>query len=234
MVGQLHYFITALPSLGALGTAPPIGLAELLEHLSEVPRARRLVETIVLLDDLEQREAFLAGELKQVEPAVLSIEQAKGEAPLPDFLAPAREEEESFTIELDRLWANYFRFVHQTGLREGSDFLRRWVGFEVAFRNALAVARARKLGLEEAGYVVVPELGDTDFDFSTAIGEWETAKTPLAGLQVIIRTRWEWCDRNDAWFQFVADELLVYAFRIMLLSQWRRTSGEEKSVQSSE
>jgi len=230
MLGQLHYYITALPSLGTLGTPPPIGLAELLEHVSEIRRVRRLVGTILLLDDLEQREAFLAGELKQVEPAVLTIEQAKGESTLPDFLSPRKEEEETFTIELDRLWASYFRFADRMGAEHGSDFLRRWVGFEVAFRNALAVARARKLGLEEAGYLVVPELGESDFDFSAAISEWESAKTPLAGLQVVIRTRWEWCDQNEAWFRFVDEEILVYALRIMLLSQWRRTSGEEKAA----
>lgn len=231
MLGQLRYFITALPGLGGLGTAPPIGLAELVDHLSGAPRAQRLVEAVALLDDLEQREAFLAGELKQVEPTVLTLEQAKGEAPLPGYLleeGPAQ----SYTIELDRLWAAYFHYVYELGVQEGCEFLRRWVGFEVALRNALAVARARRLELEETGFVVAPELADPSWDFGPVVSDWSLAKTPLAGLQVVIRSRWEWCDAHEAWFTFSEDEILVYALRLMLLEQWRRTSGEGKSTES--
>ncbi|MCS7237244.1 MAG: DUF2764 domain-containing protein [Thermoguttaceae bacterium] len=230
MLGRLRYFITALPGLGTLGTVPPIGLAELLEHLSGAPRPRHLVETIALLDDLEQREAYLAGELKQVEPTVLTVEQVKGESPLPGFLSPEASPH-SYTIELDRLWASYFHHVYQLAGEEDCEFLRRWVGFEVALRNALAVARARKLELDESGFVVAPELADPTLDFANVISEWSVAKTPLAGLQVVIRARWDWCDAHEAWFSFTEDEILVYALRLMLLEQWRRTSGEGKPAE---
>jgi hypothetical protein len=232
MTGQLRFYITALPGLGSLGTAPPIGLAELLEHLSNHPKAHRLVQAIALLDDLEQREAFLAGELKEVEPAVLSIEQVKGEAALPEFLAPPVQLEETLSIPLDRLWASYFLYVLDLARGEQSDFLRQWVEFEIALRNALAVARARKLELEETGFLVLPELGRADVDLTPTVAEWAAAKTPLAALQVVIRCRWEWTERHEAWFQFTFDELLVYAVRLMLLDQWRRTSGEGKTLET--
>ncbi len=231
MLGQLRYFITALPGLGTLGTVPPVGLADLLNLLEDSRRIFRLVRAIALLDDLEQREAYLAGEAKEVEPVVLTLEQAKGEAALPAYLTLGSEVAESLTIELDRLWAAYFLYVYDLGTELANEFLRKWVGFEVALRNALAVARARKLGLDESGFLVVPHLADSEADLSNVVSEWSVAKTPLAGLQVVIRARWDWCDQHEEWFSFGEDELLVYALRIMLLEQWRRTSGEAKPTE---
>lgn len=232
MLGQLRYFITALPALGTLGTAPPIGLADLLDVLEGAPRVHRLVRALALLDDLEQREAYLAGEAKDVEPVVLTPEQAKGEAVLPGYLTVESSFAESLTIELDRLWAAYFWYVYRLSREENCQLLESWVGFEVALRNALAVARARRLELVEAGYVVVPELADTDLDLSEVVSEWGAAKTPLAGHQVVIRARWDWCEHREAWFTFREDELLVYAMKLMLLEQWRRCSGEAKPTES--
>jgi hypothetical protein len=103
------------------------------------------------------------------------------------------------------------------------------VEFEVAVRNALAAARARRLGLEESDYQVAADLAHSDEDLSPVLGEWEAAPTPLAGLRVVIRARWSWLDRHDAWFSFSVDELLAYAARVMLLEQWRRTEEKEEA-----
>ena len=83
-----HFYITTLPALGELGGAVPMGLADLIEHVGEHRQLREQVEAVVLLDDLMQRESLLAGEVEEVEPAVLSQQQARGEAPLPEALAP--------------------------------------------------------------------------------------------------------------------------------------------------
>src|SRR6056297_2318593 len=86
MAGQDYYLITALPSVGAFGSEPPITQRELMDHVSDVPDARRLVEMVLLEDDLHQRQAFLSGEIDQVEPVVLSAAQARDEETLPEFL----------------------------------------------------------------------------------------------------------------------------------------------------
>lgn len=229
MLTARHFTITTLPTLGELGTAPPMGLADLIEHVEEDKRWRELVETVVLLDDLFQRESYLAGETDEVEPAVLSVQQAQGEAPLPDWLFPQIDEERPTALETDILWENYFRYAHRLGRAKGSSFLVRWVEFEVALRNALASARARRLGLDEAAYLVTPDLAAVGEDLSGVLSEWETATTPLVGLRVVLRGRWAWIDRNDAWFSFSVDELLAYAARVMLMQQWRRTADNEEA-----
>jgi hypothetical protein len=226
-----HYFITTLPALGELGSEPPMGLVDLIEHVSEHKHWRRQVEALVLLDDLFQRESLLADEIKEVEPAVLTVQQAQGEAPLPDFLVPDDQRDRSVMIEADRLWENYFRYAHDLGCSQGSRFLVQWVEFEVALRNALATTRARRLGLEEAGYLVATDLAaEVDEGLSPAVSEWETAPTPLAGLRAVLRARWAWIEQHDAWFSFSVDELLAYAARLMLLQQWRRSATEEEAA----
>jgi hypothetical protein len=220
-----YYYISTLPMLGELGSDSPMGLADLMELVGDHKKWRKLVGAVVLLDDLQQREGFLAGELTEVEPSVLTERQAKGEAALPSYLTPDADESEP-AIESDLLWGNYFRYAAQVGRDAGSSFLVKWVAFEASLRNALASARAQRLGLEPAGYLIATDLADEEEDLSVVLSEWESATTPLAGLRVVIRARWEWIKRNEGWFTFSTDELLVQAARIMLLEQWRRSTSQ--------
>jgi hypothetical protein len=50
-----YYRISALPSLGDLGSAPPLSLASLREHVSGRPAPRALVDALLVFDDLRQR-----------------------------------------------------------------------------------------------------------------------------------------------------------------------------------
>ncbi len=222
-----YYYLSALPALGGLGSASPIGFSELLEHVGEHTPRGELVGAVFLLDDLLEREAFLAGEIEQVEPAVLTVRQARNEAPLPEFLAP-RAEGDTGALGADALWEGYFRHAAEVGRTLGSTLLTRWVGFEAALRNALAAARAKRLEIEGTGYLVATDLAESDVDFSPILGEWAAAPTPLAGLRVAIRARWDWLTLNDAWFSFSDDELVAYAVRLMLLEQWRRTTHDDE------
>ncbi len=222
-----YYYLSALPAPGDLGSAAPMGPAQLLEHLGEETPRGRLVGTVFLLGDLLEREAFLAGEIEEVDPAVLTVRQARNEAALPDFLAPQAEPEPETTVT-DALWEAYFRHTAEVGRTLGSPLLCRWVGFEAALRNALAEARAKRLGIEGTAYLVAADLAETGEDFSTVLSEWAAAPTPLAGLRATLRARWDWLAVNDAWFSFSDDELVAYALRLMLLEQWRRTTREEE------
>ncbi len=222
-----YYYLSALPALGGLGGAAPMGPAQLLEHVGEETSRGELVGTVFLLNDLLEREAFLAGEIDQMEPAVLTVRQARNEAPLPDFLAP-RAEGDADLVEADRLWEAYFRHASEVGRSLGSTLLVQWVGFEAALRNALAEARAKRLGIEGAGYLVANDLAESGEDFSAVLSEWASAETPLAGLRVVIRARWDWLKLHDAWFSFSDDELVAYAVRLMLLEQWRRSTHEDE------
>ncbi|HPP52300.1 MAG TPA: DUF2764 family protein [Thermoguttaceae bacterium] len=232
MAGNLYYLLASLPGLGELGTAPPMGFDELLDWLGPASRYSRLVGLVFLSDDLLQREAFLAGEVQQVAPSVLQLVQVRNEAPLPEFLVPpeVESETESGALQTDLVWAAYFRHIAQTAQSENSPFLDRWVRMEVALRNALAQERAKRLGLEASEYLVAHELADPEADFTEMLREWASAPTPLAGWRVVLRNRWDWCRANEAWFSFTEDELLVYALRLLLLTQWQRSSEEQAAL----
>ena len=171
---------------------------------------------------------LLAGEIEEVEPVVLTLEQARGEAPLPEILVADVARDQPVAMETDLLWETYFRYAHAVGRSERSRFLVQWVEFEMALRNALATARAKRLGLVAADYLVAADLAAGEEDASVVVDEWATATTPLAGLRAVIRRRWSWVDHHDAWFTFSVDELLAYAARVMLLEQWRRSAVRKK------
>jgi hypothetical protein len=222
-----YYYLASLPALGELGSEPSMGFAELLEHVEEDRQRHELVGSLFLLDDLLQREAFLAGELEEADPAVFSIQQVRNESPLPEFLALAPEAGEGPRLGAgDRLWDAYFRYVAGVAQRLGSRFLAAWVGYEVALRNALVAARAKRLGLDEADYLVAADLASAGDEVTATVSAWASAATPLAGQQSLLRARWDWLTAHDAWFTFSDDELAVYAARLMLLHQWQRMTSE--------
>lgn len=229
MISARHFYITTLPALGDLGSSPPMKLVDLFEHVEENRQWREQLGALILLDDLHQRESLLTGEADEVEPAVLSLQQMQGEAPLPEWMDVPDDVEKTVGLEVDMLWDRYFHYAHRLGDSCGNRFLTKWVEVEVALRNALAAARARKLGLEVSDYQVATDLGRSDEDLAPMLSEWESAATPLASLRIVIRARWSWLDRHDAWFTFSVDELLAYAARVMLLEQWRRTDDKDNA-----
>lgn len=223
-----YYYLAALPALGELGAEPEMGFAELLEHLSDHRGRHELVGSLFLLDDLLQREAHLAGELPQADPAVLTVQQAHHESPLPDCLAGDAEPDANAGrgLAVDRLWERYFRYVARLAERLKCRFLADWVRYEVTLRNALAATRAKRLGLEAADYLVAADLGWEGDALAEVVAEWASSATPLAGQQGLLRARWSWLAANDAWFSFRDDELAVYAARLLLLHQWARISNQ--------
>jgi len=224
-----YYYLASLPALGELGSEPPMGFSELLEHLSDSRQRYELVGVLFLLDDLLQREAFLAGELDEVDPTVFSIQQARNESPLPEYLAgnSPTDAKSTLGVAADRLWDAYFHYALEVARRLNNRFLEAWVIFEVTLRNALVTARAKRLGLDEKDYVVATDLAGSGEELAALVSEWSAAATPLAGQQVLLRGRWAWLIEHDAWFSFRDDELAAYAARLMLLRQWERIAASE-------
>ena len=231
-----YYYITSLPALGELGTKPPIEFGELREHLRDDPQRQELVNCLFLLDDLLQREAYLAGELKEVAPTVLTQKQARNESPLPTFLLPEVHPDTDETTDLasseaahhvaDETWEAYFRHVAHTAGQLQCPFLTAWVRHEVTLRNALVSARAKRLEIDESEFLAANDLVETGEETSEIVSDWETAATPLTGYQALIRARWDWLEEHDRYFTFRDDELAAYALRLMLLKQWSRVTGD--------
>ena len=223
MPGQNYYLLTALPALGELGSEPPLTGSQLLAKVAESGGPDEIVSALLLADDLLQREALLAGEIDpdRADPAVLSVAQMRDEQPLPEYFQPG-ELDQAPRIAVDAVWGAYFRHTAALAARTGSAFVRAWVGFEVALRNAVAAERARALGLDAHAYVVAADLADEDADVSEPVAEFSAADSPLAAQRALDLARWRWITEHDAYFTYADDELAAYAARLSLLHRWQR------------
>lgn len=222
MARSYYFLLTSLPGLPELGEPPPMPLREFRARVLDEPSLAPSVDALLLEHDLLTRQAALAGEVRLPEGVVLSDGQVAGEEPLPEFLIdPARP---GRRIPSDLTWEAYFRYLHKMGAGSGSKFLRRWAGFEVGLRNALALARARTLGLDALEYLVAPEISDPNAEAITneAVAAWQQAAEPLAALRALDQRRRRWIDDNAGYFTFAADEVLAYAAKLMLVDRWRR------------
>ncbi len=227
MVMQAHYyFLTSLPTLPSLGEAPPLSLAEFHDRAGDEVGVSPAVGAVLLEHDLTQRASVLAGEADEAVPVVLSVAQARGEDPLPAFLLAEEDEGGTRPVGDDAMWERYYRYVAATAGRTGCGFLRDWVGFEVALRNALVVARAKVLELSADGYIVAPDLADSGADVSPIVQNWSAACDPLAAQRSLDDGRWTWLSDNGGWFSFRVDEAAAYARALVLLHRWRTIAGE--------
>lgn len=233
MKGEVLYIMTSLPAPGSLESPPPLSLQGLRERTAE-SSSTELVDAVLMSDDLLQREAFLAGEIEEIEPAVLTPGQVRDQEPLPEFLvAETAEDGATHRLPSDRILETYFRQVSELGHRRRCPLLREWVSYEVGLRNALVRARAKALGLDASGYVVAEDLATGEEMYEGVIGEWSSAPDPLAGLRVLDRARWAWLKRHERWYSFDVDELVAYAVRLMLVCRWERIRKAEPTVQTS-
>ncbi|HUT58464.1 MAG TPA: hypothetical protein VNA25_11525, partial [Phycisphaerae bacterium] len=210
MTGRHYYLVTALPPIGELGSTPPLPLEQLLEHVADAPGPRLAVRTVLLSDDLLQRQSIESGQSAPAVPVVLTVGQLRGEEPLPEYLT-VPEHDPPRRVAADAVWASYYRYAVAAAGRAGCAFLAAWVAHEVAMRNALAAARAKALALEPADYLVAEDLAGADDDFNVLISQWASAPNPLEALRVLDRGRWNWLLEHDGWFSFGTDELAAYA-----------------------
>ena len=232
IVCRNDYLLSTLPSLEPIGSIPPMSKSELLVQVVDSKGPVRSVEMILLSDDLIQYEAFLSEETEQdkIDLAVLSLENSENETVLPDFLLPEEEnqEKENKRLSVDELWSRYFRYAESIAKHNHSNFLKAWIGFEVGLRNALTAARSQILELDPEAYLVTPELADADMNYTNIISSWSSASTPLAALEVLDKARWEWLEEHGNWYSSSADEIEVYAAKLILLHQWRRILSDNQ------
>ena len=228
---RYDYLLSVLPALEPLGSIPPMSKRDLLEQVAGSTGPVRTVEMLLLSDDLTQYQALLTEEIAhdQTDPAVLPLDKAENETVLPDFLLPEEAaEQQNDRSSIDAIWSRYFHHAASVAKRARSGFLKAWIGFEVGLRNALVTARAHTLELDPATYLVAPELADKDTDYSHVVSVWSAAADPLAAMEVLDKTRWDWLDEHGGWYSFSACEIEVYAARLVLLHHWRRILSDKQ------
>ncbi len=222
-----RYLLCALPELPPFDGPPPLERRRFAELVAQCDGPSLLVETLLLFDDLVEREAVLCGELlpRNVAPAVISREQAAGEEPLPDYLTASAQGSEPAVrspILADLTWHRYFLHADKVSRRLPDSLLGRWIAFETGLRNALAVVRAGILELEPQIYLVAPEIADPVEDFDTLVREWNMAGNPLEAHELLEKHRWNWIGAHDEWYSFRDTEVGAYALRLMLLHRRHR------------
>ncbi|MBI5723499.1 MAG: hypothetical protein HZA50_06035 [Planctomycetes bacterium] len=218
------YVLSSLPSLGELGSRPPMTPRQFTEALDPDGSVWPIVQAVFLGDDLMQHQSVLAGVKIQPAPAVLTPEQVRGDSPLPEYLSG----QAGATVKnpADAVWAAYFHHTADLAAGAGSKFLACWTTMEVALRNAIADARAKTLQLDPADFIVAGELGDGPESLAGLVRQWAGAADALAGQMMLDEFRWDWIDANEQYFTFADDELAAFAAKLMLLTRWDRMSKE--------
>lgn len=211
-----YYILTSLPALEP-EAIPAITAVELRDKVEISRTAAEIIRAIILGDDLLKMQAIQSEELEDAETSVLTEAQVKGEDTLPDFLQSPDEPERK--VPVDSSWENYFKYAAETAERYNSNFLKKWVDFEVSLRNALVAARAKKLGFDAHEFTVAPQFYDDKYDFDALMNDWISAANPLAGFEILDNARWRWVNENERWFSFSDDELAAYAVKLLLLSR---------------
>ena len=237
MARRNFYLLTLLPDLHAFGSEPPLGKQPLLSLVAESEGPTEIVETLLLSDDLIQREAVLKGEIEpdKADTAVLSLSGVENDGSLPVFLFPETEAQQEIpekTSATDRIWERFFHHATRVARSENSRFLAAWVGYEVGLRNALVTARAEALDLDPAQYRVAPELGDPEISYDEALDAWSAGSNPLVALEGLDRARWNRLSEQEPWYSFSDDEVASYTAKLLLLHRWRRISEKTPSATS--
>lgn len=227
MSGINHYLLAALPALGALGSKPPLGVADFLEFISSNNQALELAKVIALSDDLVQREAFRQGEPLSLELAVLTTAEVEGEI---EWLKPLEHEESGagLAIAADEIWERYFAYGEKVARRRGSEFLARWLAFEGNLRNELVKWRGKIVQKDTKKYLV-GHAGETGDEYEVLLAELNASPTPQAAAWAVERFRWRWLEQHDGWFSFGNDELAAYGARLLILRRWLRLSEAAQS-----
>lgn len=223
MTSLNYYHLATLPTLAEPGEPVEITGRELLCQLAEGgedSQAGTLVKTILLSDDLIQRDCILSGQDITPQLSVLSMEQIEDQELLPDYLFC--EPSDHKTIPSDLIWESYFRYADTVAQDLNSVFLATWVRYEVSLRNGMAEKRAQDLGLDPADYMVATELSTTDVSADT--GRWTSGMSndPLAGQKALDAARWEHLDETEPYYSFGDDEIGAYAARLVIAIRWAR------------
>jgi hypothetical protein len=151
-----EYLFTSLPPLpgdpGGRATLEPSRLAALCAE--EGGTAARLVHAILMRFDLKALERMEFGS-DPSETAVFSVKELEERTDFPEWLAVALgSEAKGRAYAFDRVWDAYFRELERLAGQSGSNFLRRWVSWEVGLRNAIVELRASRAGVDSAAFLV--------------------------------------------------------------------------------
>lgn len=224
MASRSIFLLSALPGLGGLGSKPPCTGADLVRLAAGSP-AESAVRAVWLAEDLLLHESHLASRKTRadLDPAVLTPEQVRGEVPLPTVLAQSGSTADRSATEARwAAWAGWAR-------TQAHGLLPCWVDAELALRNQVARVRAEALGWDPGAWIWQPDWhhpGSSERDLAGQAGAAvREISDPLVLARRIDDLRWAWLDALDPRYSNTVDEAVAYAIRLGLLQRWHLTGA---------
>jgi hypothetical protein len=217
-----YYLVSSLPPLPAsVEEPPPLTLDALVDALRlEGGAPWRLGRAILLEPDLRAREVARARH--DPDPRFLVLDDVLAEDGAPGLL-DAGEDDGRRRVPHDAVWERYAQWALAVSAAEGSTLLAAYTRYNLALRNALARARAARLGLDAEPSTVLAEEALDDAEVTDPVLRWSQAATPLEAELALDRARWEYLVEAAPWFTFSLDEVADYALRLVLGHRWNAT-----------
>jgi hypothetical protein len=106
--------------------------------------------------------------------------------------------------------------------------LTAWHAFDTALRNALAVARAARRGLDAAPFLRPGE--PLDAATRAVVQDCVKLDDPLKAEQALDQARWAFLDNLCAAHMFDFTALLCYVLKLALLERWQAFNVEAGTV----
>ena len=106
---------------------------------------------------------------------------------------------------------------------------KQWENWEVTLRNALAAARAAKLGKDQAPYL--NKSGSADSQMRSAVQEAVKAENQQKAEETIDKLKWAFLDELSATHSFDFNVALSYLLKLKILERWDaldEETGKEK------
>jgi len=101
---------------------------------------------------------------------------------------------------------------------------KQWENWEETLRNSLAVARAAKLGKDQAPYL--NKSGSADSQMRSAVQEAVKAENQQKAEETIDKLKWSFLDELSATHSFDFNVALSYLLKLKILERWAALDEE--------
>ena len=106
------------------------------------------------------------------------------------------------------------------------DTLGKWANFEIALRNELVRARARRKKIDPLKFVRLPDPSEA-YISHVAMAAYRSASI-LEGEKILDLARWNFLDSLSYGHYFDLDFLLIYALKLKILQRWDKIQKADK------
>ncbi len=109
-----------------------------------------------------------------------------------------------------------------------ADNLSRWARFEIALRNELARARARRKKIDAQIFVHLLDAPETDITHLATMAY--RSSVPLEAELILDQARWDFLETLSFGHYFDFDFLLSYVLKLKILIRWDKIKAADKEA----